>query len=86
MLILTRRVEEVLRIGEDVSVTVLGVTGNQIRLGISAPKDVAVHREEIFHRIAEEASEMETPAAAQLSDTLVVKITTKKSRRVPSQP
>jgi carbon storage regulator len=51
MLILTRRVGEVLRIGEDVSVTVLGVKGNQVRLGISAPKDVAVHREEIFHRI-----------------------------------
>jgi carbon storage regulator len=86
MLILTRRVGEVLRIGEDVSVTVLGVKGNQVRLGISAPKDVAVHREEIFHRIAEEASGMETPAAAQLSDTLGVKITTKKSRRVPPGP
>jgi carbon storage regulator len=86
MLILTRRVGEVLRIGEDVSVTVLGVKGNQVRLGISAPKDVAVHREEIFHRIAEEVSGMATSAAAQLSDTLVVIITTKKLSRLPPRP
>jgi carbon storage regulator len=86
MLILTRRVGEVLRIGEDVSVTVLGVKGNQVRLGISAPKDVAVHREEIFLRIAEEVSGMATPAAAQLSDTPVVKITTKKLSRLPPRP
>jgi carbon storage regulator len=51
MLILTRRVGETLMIGESVTVTVLGVKGNQVRIGITAPKDVAVHREEIFQRI-----------------------------------
>ena len=51
MLILTRRIGETLMIGEDISVTVLGVKGNQVRIGVSAPKDVAVHREEIFERI-----------------------------------
>ena len=51
MLILTRRVGETLMIGDSVSVTVLGVKGNQVRIGINAPKDVAVHREEIFQRI-----------------------------------
>ena len=54
MLILTRRTGEVLRIGQEVSVTVLAVKGNQVRLGISAPTTVAVHREEVFQRIAEE--------------------------------
>ena len=51
MLILTRRVGESVVIGEDVTVTVLGVKGNQVRIGINAPKHVAVHREEIFERI-----------------------------------
>lgn len=51
MLILTRRVGEAVMIGEEVSVTVLGVKGNQVRVGINAPKNVAVHREEIFERI-----------------------------------
>ena len=51
MLILTRRVGETLMIGEHVSVTVLGVKGNQVRIGVNAPREVAVHREEIYDRI-----------------------------------
>jgi carbon storage regulator len=56
MLILTRRVAETITIGSEISVTVLGVKGNQVRLGISAPKDVGVHREEIYARIQAEES------------------------------
>jgi carbon storage regulator len=56
MLILTRRVGETLKVGNDVDVTVLGVKGNQIRIGIKAPKTVAVHREEIFDRIQRAAA------------------------------
>jgi carbon storage regulator len=54
MLILTRRVGETLMIGDDVSVTVLGVKGNQVRIGVNAPRDVSVHREEIYERIKNE--------------------------------
>ena len=54
MLILTRRVGETLMIGDEVTVTVLGVKGNQVRIGVNAPRDVTVHREEIYERIKQE--------------------------------
>ena len=57
MLILTRRVGEALMVGNDTKIVVLGVKGSQIRLGINAPKDVKVHREEIYEKINEESSE-----------------------------
>ena len=59
MLILTRRVGETLMIGDDVTVTVLGVKGNQVRIGVNAPRDVAVHREEIYDRIKREQNAAE---------------------------
>lgn len=55
MLILTRRIGETVMIGNDISATVLGIKGNQVRIGVNAPKEVAVHREEIYERIKKEA-------------------------------
>ena len=68
MLILTRRVGESVVIGEDVTVTVLGVKGNQVRIGINAPKTVAVHREEIFERIKSGRSPGDAPAEGETTN------------------
>jgi len=62
MLILTRRVGETLMVGDQVTVTVLGVKGNQVRLGVNAPRDVPVHREEIYNRIQDEDEKPSDPA------------------------
>ena len=63
MLILTRRVGETVMVGDDVTITILGVKGNQVRVGINAPKSVAVHREEIYERIKREQALGGQPAA-----------------------
>jgi carbon storage regulator len=61
MLILTRRVGETLMVGEEISITVLGIKGSQVRIGVNAPRTVSVHREEIFERIRSERGEEITP-------------------------
>ena len=59
MLILTRKVNETLMVGDDVSVTVLGIKGGQIRIGINAPREIAVHRQEVYEKILQERKEVE---------------------------
>jgi carbon storage regulator len=68
MLILTRRIGESLMIGDDVNVTVLGIRGNQVRIGVNAPKTVAVHREEIYERIQNEKGKGGAPRARTPND------------------
>lgn len=65
MLILTRRIGESLRVGDDVEVTILGIKGNQVRIGILAPKEVAVHRAEIYRRICAEKEHAGEPSTAE---------------------
>ncbi|MFT4728550.1 MAG: carbon storage regulator [Granulosicoccus sp.] len=70
MLILTRRVGETLMIGDEVTVTVLGVKGSQVRIGVNAPKEVAVHREEIYDRIRKEQEvDVELSSSSEERDT-----------------
>lgn len=95
MLILTRRINETLIIGDDVKITVLNIQGNQVRIGIDAPKSVSVHREEIYNKIQEEKGVVAdvTPAVAPnvawiepeqeiTSNSKPVTIVIKKSRKV----
>ena len=70
MLILTRRVGESIMIGDDITITTLGVRGSQVRLGVNAPEDVPVHREEIYLRIQQEQTREQINAAQRELDEL----------------
>jgi carbon storage regulator len=88
MLILTRRVGETIVIGDDVIITVLGIKGNQVRIGINAPKDVSVHREEIYQRIQQEkntttsAAPVAAPKNEEAAPATTVTTTIRKKREV----
>lgn len=81
MLILTRRVGETIVIGDDVIVTVLGIKGNQVRIGINAPKDVSVHREEIYQRIQQEKNT--TPKQEEPAPVAVAPAAPTRKKREP---
>lgn len=83
MLILTRRVGETIVIGDDVIVTVLGIKGNQVRIGINAPKDVSVHREEIYQRIQQEKNTTPKPEEAAPVVVAAAPATTVRKKREP---
>ena len=69
MLILTRRIGETLMVGDEVTVTVLGVKGNQVRIGVTAPNDVAVHRQEVYEKIQKEANVSQPGAESQAANS-----------------
>ena len=85
MLVLTRRIGEQLVFGDDIKVNVLGIQGNQVRIGIDAPKNISVHREEIYALIQKEKEAALAKATKQLSATPEITVYVKKSRVVPAE-